>query len=1273
MSMNLRRKSKQDAAWEGWNTRQACLGEFLPLSPEVSSSQYSAIEWSSSDEENDQDRHETSKITSVPGIRAIHLSKKKPQSSAFPNKLEWRAEPTKGNSLKEKSEANELYHAKSSDPRLPSDSPILKRSHIANVNKFPSLTNQNKNSDSISLSISDSHQYNRDFNSDTNFHTASLKTPEKAKDDNTLCSDTNLISPIIGSQRSTAKGHILRTSINDNSNIITEQCSPVLRSQNIVKRRMVLSKRHLVKKKIFDFAPKETKGDNVIPELCRNQTGNEVHTPAAEINKNEDPVQSKIKRRNLSHAFSWLEHKKPKSNEENKDNIKLDHIPKQASCVYTEPQKINTDSCLMKKRMYIDKEVTYHCLKIGNDEERDWHLRNNSQNQKASRFSALKESLLQDEEDTCGDDVDIEQSSSQNSILRSEVADSQSDVGIDSIASPWKQVSDNSDKSSLASYDAAISVESAPSSAPATMAQDEKLVTGSHWIRTLQQHTPEKPSRGGATEGGMESAKKRAKKDGHGERLRRLILSWQSSVHMWAHQVSLTNAHCQYTEILKDKFQTRQAKSVFHTSYAGVTVKKEILMDSSSKSLLSPAIKNLQNALIESPVSSPAASGLASIQHHLQMPKRYLEVRIVKVGGRLPSNAAVCELILRSPDMETNIKQENEKETCGYKEKYLVFFALQEQKVSITLHVNDVAKIFSPWHQLDLPSYSIPTLFTSYFIMHQNDLTRTTEQVLKDDSNLENHVKTGSANKTLTSFANKSRLKKKIILTTWACLCSRDETVLPSMCDVHQHAAHHPCVPQVTRTPTSSPVHPGFTIINDTPEETPLQNEAHPAWTILEAIEKCGGVSDVPVTITVRIHRIITHRKASDMIKEWELVGQDAAGVFCSFKIPNRPLACQLTELLERGEGCTHTLTQVTIHQRLTNTQNPALFSLISSLHKAYQTEICSDPLLYPLLQNQTSCPSQTYCYVFNVRLGLTELLHTGDEVVIPVSLPYWSLDGALQVLCDGQRGCLSLHILYKVDSFLYVVNKVIKTEDTRDSITTQDNMDQSKKREFHSKKEASKNDFEKQKFLVKKIMVGSGTVLPSWIPESGTVMQSALLRDVVIWNGNVMVDEYTLVQQQETCMKMSLSALHKILLPLSVQTQHHDLTLISGKILRVDEETAYTWPTCGECKSDNVQEMLNSTVDCLACGQKSTIPGTGYCLEVWLDCGLELKLVEVKVKLYQRSIEKLLSAISGLQEEYDAVTLVGHHIGPMVCVLLETRRARHTRGQTYTLTELPY
>ncbi|XP_053626820.1 uncharacterized protein [Cherax quadricarinatus] len=1080
--MSLRRKRKQDAAYDGWTEREAFLEEFLSLSPGVSLSQQSAIEWSSSDEENE---NKSSKTVVVPGIRVINFSKKL-QSSAFHNKMEWRkTERSKAEPMKETSDGVVSCQVKSSEPSegLTLDSQRLELC-TSETNGLPTPAQQNMNSDNIYPRVSSSYHCSNKDNGETSFHAVSFKTPKKERETNNIPHDGDYASPIIGSQRSrrTVKEHMLRDGLGDIG--ATEPSSPILGSQTIMRKQRNVFKLMHERNSSFGFAFEKLKGDTGISESCRNIAGSEAQTPATEImNENEDPLKSKIRRRNLSYAFSQLEYQGSKSNEENnEDKRDLSNMKNQISCGYTQPLKKNTNS-FIKKNTDTNMDVTSQSSKANKNEESTfWNLTKNSQSLKVSettsRFSAFKDFLLKHERETCGDDLLIEESTSQNDDVSGEVADSQSDVDIDSIPSPSKEASDSLGKS-LESYEASISSGSVPSSAPVTNKQEGKLMTGSHWIKMLQQQTPEKPSSKEKTEGGVESAKKKSKK-----------------------------------------------------------------------------------------------------------------------------------------------------------------------------------------HQLDLPSHNMPVLFTSYFIMQQNQHIKSEEHNMNEVSILENNVSSEGSNKTLTAFPSKSGMKKKIILTTWTCLCSRDGTVLPSMCDAQQHMAQLQYVPKVNSN--LSPLHPGFTIVNDTPEERDLQNEVHPAWTILEAIEKCGGVSDVPVTITIRVHRIITRRKSADVVKEWELVGQDAAGVFCTVKIPNCPLASQLTELLERGEGSTHTVTQVTIQQRLTNTQNPSLFSLISSLHKAYQTEVRSDPLLYPLLHAQASRPSQTYCYVFTVQLGLTELLHSGNEVVMPILLPHWSLNETLQVACDGQRGSLSLHILYKLFSFLYVVNKSIKTENNDDSITIHENKEL-------SNSDNIKYDFDKERLLVKKIVVSDGTTLPAWIPESGTVMKSALLKDVVICNGCVMMDEYSLLQQQETSMMLSLSALHKIIKPLSFQTQRYDLSLISGNILRVDEETAYTWPTCGKCKSDNIQDKQNDTVDCLACGEKSSIPGTGYCLEVFLNCGLELHLAGVKVKLYQRTIEKLLLDINDIHGEYDAASLVDKHVGPMVCVLQEINRAKRTSSQTYTLIELPY
>lgn len=63
------------------------------------------------------------------------------------------------------------------------------------------------------------------------------------------------------------------------------------------------------------------------------------------------------------------------------------------------------------------------------------------------------------------------------------------------------------------------------------------------------------------------------------------------------------------------------------------------------------------------------------------------------------------------------------------------------------------------------------------------------------------------------------------------------------------------------------------------------------------------------------------YRASGGEIENWVLVCQDATGVFCTIKVPNRPLAKQLSALLEEEQGRTHTLTHLSILSRLTNTQ----------------------------------------------------------------------------------------------------------------------------------------------------------------------------------------------------------------------------------------------------------------------------------------------------------------------------------------------------------------
>lgn len=671
----------------------------------------------------------------------------------------------------------------------------------------------------------------------------------------------------------------------------------------------------------------------------------------------------------------------------------------------------------------------------------------------------------------------------------------------------------------------------------------------------------------------------------------------------------------------------------------------------------SPAVKNLSVILGTSSLTSTHFS-----PNH-ENSKKHLKLKIIRTGGELPSNAAECEeykdhLSQKTIDVVKKGYEFWKKEKNENGRIFLVIFDPNGENKKQKLLVNDTVKVYAPWHHLVIPQYSVPILFASYFAVDSdlprvNDLnTRTNHLALNVINTKEDYIYSGDGRKS----------KRKSVLSSWSCACISGPVGLPSICNSFQYTTVQP-IRRITQHCFSED-NPGFSIIKESSDVSESEEGDHTTNSVLKAIEKCGGVSDTPVTITTRIHRIILHKNNEGILDYWECVGQDASGMFCSIRIPNHPLVSQFKELIEMGEEATFTFSHVTVLQRLTNTQNSSLFSVLSSLHSAYQSAIQACSNLFSLLKEHALRPPQTYCYVFAVNLRVSKAINNEYQVALPIKLPDWTLIEAMQISHDGCRGNIETHILYRVESLLYVMSK----EDVREK----------------NDKERKKNheglctyDMGCTSTLVISVLVEKGTSLPPWIPENGTVMQGAVLRDAVIWQGKVMVDPYSKIEQSKYDTNISLTALHRILKPLSFSSQSSDLVLVTGTIYKIDEESAYSWPACPYCLNSNIHDA-DGGVECQNCGQKSSSPGTGYSLEVWLSCGMEMQNADIKVKLYQRTIEKLLSSCSNHKrhekdEGYDPEMLLSKHIGSLVCILQEVRKAKLLKTHSFRLLQLPY
>ncbi|XP_063587678.1 uncharacterized protein LOC134764920 isoform X2 [Penaeus indicus] len=1188
-----RKRQDKDVAHEGWDERQENLEYFLPASPQQALSQFNAIEWSSSDEE-DQKKIDESK--SAP--RLLFLKNRSydrlqiNESDIFSCE-----EPSLSFKIKkkEKTFTDEHKLKVSSSPRIGSS--------CADVNS----TDNGSRFHELSYSNKVSQERNRIPEID---HRNLEKTPKKS-----MCGHkSSNLSPVVGSQRYPSREIAPQAPKEDEiscSMYITQPSSPILGSQTFVKRRRIsLGPRSYLS---IQQSTGETLESSGHPNSNINnfEISPSFRTVATFNHRNLG--ESKCDKKTRSFKLAHEDKLNFENINQNKDLEK--EILHQSSGKYTQ----NTNSY----------SVPAHNIKKSEQKtiiKREHAITNTTKSMfKIKEYKDAEQCILKKTA------ICMQNSHSQEITSDTEKSNDNFELNI----SPFSPVQSGQEGllESLESCNLTISeASSALTEVEETIVQSHK--TGSEWLRSLQQITPVKHCLKGSKEEGEDSAKKKLKKDGLASRLSQLIRSWQSSVQMWTHQMALAKPQGPLGDIeQKDNHMTRLPQERSKNILGG----SPSITNCAQIQFQSPAVRNLSEILGSPSLTSPQASCLS--QNHVQNSKKNLRLKIIRTGGELPSNAAECEehkgqLSQKTIDVIEK-GYEFQKEKNENARKFLVIFALSGENKKQRLFVNDIVKVYAPWQHLVIPQYPVPILFASYFTVESNlhsvnDFNTRTDYLAANIINtMEDKIYSGDGKKSV----------RKIVLSSWSCACLSGPVGLPSICNSFQYTTVQP-VRRVTQHCFSED-NPGFSIIKETSDGSENKEGDSTTNSVLKAIEKCGGVSDMPVTITIRIHRIILQKNDEGILDYWECVGQDASGMFCSIRIPNHPLVSQFKGLIETGEGATFTFSHVTVLQRLTNTQNSGLFSLLSSLHSAYQSVIYACSSLLSLLKEHTTRPPQTYCYVFAVNLRVSKAINNEYQVALPIKLPDWTLIEAMQIAHDGCRGNIEMHILYRVESLLYVMNSEGFTEENDQEINK-------------NHEGLITYDMGNTSTLVISVLVEKGTSLPLWIPESGTVMQGVVLRDAVIWQGKVFVDPYSKIEQSKCDTNISLTALHRILKPLSLTSQSWDLVIVNGTILSIDEESAYSWPACRYCLNSSIIDA-DDGVECQNCGQKFSSPGTGYCLEVWLSCGTEMQNADIRVK------------------GYDPEMLLGRHIGSLVCVLQEVRKAKLLKTHSFKLLQLPY
>ena len=177
-------------------------------------------------------------------------------------------------------------------------------------------------------------------------------------------------------------------------------------------------------------------------------------------------------------------------------------------------------------------------------------------------------------------------------------------------------------------------------------------------------------------------------RDGHYERIRRLMNSWRSDVNVWVHENLIGNL-----KFKAPKLEETALKLSSPGSNKDFVLKECHYVKPSSSFVSSPGIRKLFN---ESPRNSANVIPKSDIESS-PPPMNCLKLRVLEVGGTLQSNAALCEAHLESPSGSQAKASEDSKSKLLDPMIYLVFFSLADHNSPLCLLNVDEIEVYPPW------------------------------------------------------------------------------------------------------------------------------------------------------------------------------------------------------------------------------------------------------------------------------------------------------------------------------------------------------------------------------------------------------------------------------------------------------------------------------------------------------------------------------------------------------------------------------------------------
>ncbi|XP_030016076.1 DNA repair-scaffolding protein isoform X2 [Sphaeramia orbicularis] len=452
---------------------------------------------------------------------------------------------------------------------------------------------------------------------------------------------------------------------------------------------------------------------------------------------------------------------------------------------------------------------------------------------------------------------------------------------------------------------------------------------------------------------------------------------------------------------------------------------------------------------------------------------------------------------------------------------------------------------------------------------------------------------------------------------------------------------------------------------------------------LLEAIEGLGQAGSVGQAVEVVVQRvysipvpdcsprsILKHRIPSrpstappaeekDKTRLCVLV-QDSYGMFSVVQLHILPCGGHLQQYCHMWQGRTCLLRDIKVVQRVTRERHTRLFSLIDSLW----------PPLVPLKDHgntpsshsgsRPAGPAPSFCYLLSGVESSVE--PTEGQDVPPLYLPPTprNLQDILQSELKSYCCSFVATVIYK---------RMQKTNVGRGEIwlvLTDPSLQEEQVERPHRRTVA--------------LCVSASCVLTSSALKAlnSTTACRMSFRDTIREHGVFLCVENSVVELCSEQPEVSFQSAAKpesltepetrslaqpvLLDPLDLEITPHSLCTVTGVIVSVDENTAYSWPVCNHCGSDHLERLAQrqQNFHCVSCKSVVDKPMTRLQLEVFLSVS-SLSNCTVKVKLQQKTIMSILNTTALQGHEfpgYDVENVLGKEVGPLtVYVQVITRK----------------